>query len=110
MAEAGEALGLEQKVDPVGNMYLTLPGADRAAKRVILGSHLDSVQQGGNYDGAAGVLAGLAAVAGMKRAGFTPRATSPSWRSAPRRPAPGSRPATPAAAARWARCGRRSWR
>ena len=54
--------------------YLTLPGSDRAAKRVIIGSHLDSVQQGGNYDGAAGVLAGLAAVAGMKRAGFVPGA------------------------------------
>lgn len=72
LAEAGDALGLERKIDPVGNMYLTLPGADRAAKRVILGSHMDSVPQGGNYDGAAGVLAGLAAVAGMKRAGFTP--------------------------------------
>ena len=38
----------------------------------MLGSHLDSVPQGGNFDGAAGVLAGLAAVAGMRRAGFTP--------------------------------------
>jgi N-carbamoyl-L-amino-acid hydrolase len=72
LAEAGEALGLERKVDPVGNLYLTLPGTDRSAKRVILGSHLDSVKSGGNYDGAAGVLAGLAAVAGMRRAGFTP--------------------------------------
>lgn len=69
---AGEAIGLESRVDPVGNLYLTLPGADRGAKRVILGSHLDSVPQGGNYDGAAGVLAGLAAVAGMRRAAFTP--------------------------------------
>ncbi|MBX6374551.1 MAG: hydantoinase/carbamoylase family amidase, partial [Acetobacteraceae bacterium] len=49
-----------------------LPGQDRTAQRVVLGSHLDSVRQGGNYDGAAGVLAGLAAVAGMRRAGFTP--------------------------------------
>src|SRR3954464_5621599 len=72
VAEAGGALGLERRVDPVGNLYLTLPGADRAAKRVILGSHLDSVRSGGNFDGAAGVLAGLAAVAGMKRAGFAP--------------------------------------
>lgn len=72
VAEAGEALGLEKRVDPVGNLYLTLPGMDRAAKRVILGSHLDSVRSGGNYDGAAGVLAGLAAVAGLRRAGFTP--------------------------------------
>ncbi len=70
-AEA-EALGLEIAVDPAGNMLMTLPGADRFAKRVVIGSHLDSVPQGGNFDGAAGVLAGLAAVSGMKRAGFVP--------------------------------------
>ena len=70
-AEA-EALGLETRTDPAGNLLMTLAGRDRAAKRIILGSHLDSVPQGGNYDGAAGVLAGLAAVAGMKHAGFTP--------------------------------------
>ncbi len=66
------ALGLETAVDPAGNLLMVLPGADRAAKRVVLGSHLDSVAQGGNFDGAAGVLAGLAAVAGMQRAGFRP--------------------------------------
>jgi beta-ureidopropionase / N-carbamoyl-L-amino-acid hydrolase len=70
-AEA-EALGLECKVDHAGNLTMTLPGTDRGAKQVVLGSHLDSVPQGGNYDGAAGVLAGLASVAGMKRAGFVP--------------------------------------
>jgi N-carbamoyl-L-amino-acid hydrolase len=69
---AAAALGLECKPDPVGNLVMTLPGADRAAKRVLMGSHLDSVAEGGNFDGAAGVLAGLAAVAGMKRAGFVP--------------------------------------
>ncbi len=69
---AAEAVGLEVRVDPVGNLLMTLPGTDRAAKRVVLGSHLDSVRSGGNYDGAAGVLAGLAAVAGMRRAGFAP--------------------------------------
>jgi N-carbamoyl-L-amino-acid hydrolase len=69
---AAEALGLEARNDPAGNLLITLPGRDRAAKRVVLGSHLDSVPQGGNYDGAAGVLAGLAAVAGMKQAGFVP--------------------------------------
>jgi N-carbamoyl-L-amino-acid hydrolase len=69
---AAEGVGLECRADPVGNLVMTLPGADRAAKRVLLGSHLDSVAEGGNYDGAAGVLAGIAAVAGMKRAGFVP--------------------------------------
>jgi N-carbamoyl-L-amino-acid hydrolase len=69
--EAG-ALGLEIQADPIGNLYMTLPGTDRAAKRIVLGSHLDSVPQGGNFDGAAGVLAGFAAVAGLKQAGFVP--------------------------------------
>ena len=70
-AEA-EALGLEIVNDAAGNLHMTLPGRDRAAKRIVFGSHLDSVAQGGNYDGAAGVLAGLAAVAGMRHAGFVP--------------------------------------
>lgn len=69
---AADRLGLESSVDVAGNLYMTLPGTDRAAKRVIIGSHLDSVRGGGNYDGAAGVLAGMATVAGMRRAGFTP--------------------------------------
>jgi N-carbamoyl-L-amino-acid hydrolase len=63
---------LETRTDHAGNLYMTLPGADRAAKRIVLGSHLDSVPRGGDYDGTAGVLAGLAAVAGMRRAGFVP--------------------------------------
>ncbi|HTB47921.1 MAG TPA: hydantoinase/carbamoylase family amidase [Acetobacteraceae bacterium] len=70
-AEA-EALSLDIANDAAGNLYLTLPGADRSAKRIVLGSHLDSVAQGGNYDGAAGVLAGMATVAGMRAAGFQP--------------------------------------
>ena len=40
------------------------------AKRVIVGSHLDSVPHGGNFDGAAGVVAGLVAVAALQRAGI----------------------------------------
>ncbi|MDQ2803092.1 MAG: hydantoinase/carbamoylase family amidase, partial [Pseudomonadota bacterium] len=67
-----EGLRLDTDTDAAGNLYMTLPGRDRAAKRIVLGSHLDSVARGGNYDGAAGVLAGLAAVAGMQAAGFVP--------------------------------------
>jgi N-carbamoyl-L-amino-acid hydrolase len=69
---AAEALRLEIAIDPAGNMLMTLPGTDRTAQRIVLGSHLDSVSTGGNYDGAAGVLAGLATVAGMRHAGFVP--------------------------------------
>ncbi|HET9019015.1 MAG TPA: M20/M25/M40 family metallo-hydrolase, partial [Acetobacteraceae bacterium] len=70
-AEA-ETLGLDCATDAAGNLLMTLPGADRAAPVVVIGSHLDSVRQGGNFDGAAGVLAGLAAVAGVRRAGLRP--------------------------------------
>jgi N-carbamoyl-L-amino-acid hydrolase len=69
---AGEFLNLEVHSDAALNLYLTLPGRDRAAASVIIGSHLDSVDQGGNYDGAAGVLAGLAVLAGFRRAEITP--------------------------------------
>ena len=52
-AEA-DSIGLETRVDHAGNLTMTLPGTDRTAKQIVLGSHLDSVPQGGNYDGAAG--------------------------------------------------------
>jgi N-carbamoyl-L-amino-acid hydrolase len=39
---------------------------------VVIGSHLDSVPHGGNFDGAAGVVAGLAAVAALQRLAIRP--------------------------------------
>ncbi len=51
---------------------MTWPGRDRTAPRIIVGSHLDSVPHGGNYDGAAGVIAGLVAVEALQRAGARP--------------------------------------
>jgi N-carbamoyl-L-amino-acid hydrolase len=52
-------IGLEHRTDPIGNLYVTLAGVDRNAPVLMTGSHLDSVPHGGNFDGAAGVLAGL---------------------------------------------------
>ena len=69
---AADAAGLEISVDPIGNLTLTLPGRDRGAPRVVMGSHLDSVPQGGNFDGAAGVVAGVCVLAAIRRAGFVP--------------------------------------
>ena len=73
MRAAAERIGLEVSIDPIGNLTLTLPGADRRAPRILIGSHLDSVPQGGNFDGAAGVVAGLCALASLREAGFVPR-------------------------------------
>jgi beta-ureidopropionase / N-carbamoyl-L-amino-acid hydrolase len=69
MRSAAASLRLEAAVDPIGNLLMTLPGRDRRAPRIIVGSHLDSSPQSGNYDGAAGVIAGLAVLSALKGAG-----------------------------------------
>ncbi len=66
-----QQLGLRIEHDAAANLYMTLPGHDPQAKRIIVGSHLDSVPHGGNFDGAAGVVAGLVAAAALQRAGIT---------------------------------------
>jgi beta-ureidopropionase / N-carbamoyl-L-amino-acid hydrolase len=67
---AAQTANLEVRVDAIGNLFVTLPGRDRHAPRALTGSHLDSVPQGGNFDGAAGVVAGVAVLAGLKRSGY----------------------------------------
>lgn len=68
----GDTIGLETSVDAIGNLTLTLPGKDRRAPRILIGSHLDSVPQGGNFDGAAGVVAGVCALSALRGSGFVP--------------------------------------
>ncbi|WP_353171765.1 Zn-dependent hydrolase [Paracandidimonas soli] len=68
---AGE-IGLQTGSDPAGNLYMTLPGADRSLPIVLTGSHADSVPQGGNYDGLAGILAGMAVLESLAADGFRP--------------------------------------
>lgn len=71
---AGEAaaLGLDLEVDRNGNMWAWW-GDSSGADAVVTGSHLDSVPDGGNYDGPLGVASALAAVAELKRRGVQPR-------------------------------------
>jgi beta-ureidopropionase / N-carbamoyl-L-amino-acid hydrolase len=61
--------------DAGGNLVVTLAGSEPALPCLACGSHLDSVPQGGNFDGGAGVIAGLAILAGLKQDGFRPRRT-----------------------------------
>jgi N-carbamoyl-L-amino-acid hydrolase len=70
LARHAAALGFEVSRDAALNTYVTWPGRDRAAPALAMGSHLDSVPQGGNFDGAAGVVAGLAALAALRGAGL----------------------------------------
>jgi N-carbamoyl-L-amino-acid hydrolase len=75
IAAAARAEGLEVTTDAAANMVITLAGADAKAPAVACGSHVDSVPRGGNFDGAAGVIAGLLALVRAKRSGRTPKRT-----------------------------------
>jgi acetylornithine deacetylase/succinyl-diaminopimelate desuccinylase-like protein len=57
-----EEAGLSVEVDPDGNLLGRLLGDDADAAEIWVGSHLDSVPNGGRFDGVLGVLAGLEAV------------------------------------------------
>ncbi|NLJ33925.1 MAG: Zn-dependent hydrolase [Firmicutes bacterium] len=58
---AGEmkAAGLEVYTDAAGNLFGRRPGKNPKAAVVMVGSHIDSVQNGGRFDGAAGVVAAV---------------------------------------------------
>jgi len=66
-----DALGLATRTDAAGNNWVTIAGA--SPKTVIVGSHLDSVPNGGWLDGALGMMAGLEAL--RMYAGTTPPVT-----------------------------------
>ncbi len=53
-----KTLGMTIKTDDMANIYATLPG-EEGLPAIMSGSHMDSVKQGGNYDGILGVLAAL---------------------------------------------------
>ena len=73
VAEWAGELGLEKSIDAAGNMYLVCPGEDRDVPIVMTGSHMDTVPKGGNFDGAAGVIAGLVALTAFRKADLTPK-------------------------------------
>lgn len=62
--------GLEVLVDQIGNMIGFRKGLQNVPP-VAIGSHLDTVYQGGRYDGALGVLAGLEVIQSLNDANIT---------------------------------------
>lgn len=64
--EKGREAGLSARYDTLGNAILRLEGTGRT---VAIGSHLDTVRNGGAFDGAIGVLAGLEIARRLKAEG-----------------------------------------
>ena len=68
----GEELKLEISTDKAGNVWMTVPGKNRNLPALVSGSHADSVPQGGNYDGLAGIVAALTVARWMRETGYQP--------------------------------------
>jgi N-carbamoyl-L-amino-acid hydrolase len=51
--------GLSSRFDPAANLVVDIPGRPAEGAATWVGSHVDSVAEGGNFDGLAGVVAGL---------------------------------------------------
>lgn len=62
-------LGLSVEYDAVKNAVFSLPSDTNASEFILIGSHVDSVPNGGNFDGLAGVVAGLICLARALREG-----------------------------------------
>src|SRR5260370_18027464 len=63
--------GLDVREDAVGNLFGRLEG--ESPRTILTGSHVDTVQLGGRYDGALGVLSALAALRLLKNTAGKPK-------------------------------------
>ena len=73
VADRMRALDLAVHIDAAGNLIGRREGTDADAPVLLVGSHVDTVPAGGRFDGALGVLAALAAVEALGRAGVRTR-------------------------------------
>ena len=70
-AARATALGLQVETDRNGNLWAWW-GASLPGTAFVVGSHLDSVRSGGEWDGPLGVVSAFAVVESLRAAGWTP--------------------------------------
>jgi beta-ureidopropionase / N-carbamoyl-L-amino-acid hydrolase len=68
-----EAAGLKPRIDAAGNIVGRRTGGDPSLTPVLFGSHIDSVPNGGNFDGDVGSLSAIEVVQTLNEAGITTR-------------------------------------
>ncbi len=68
-----QALGLEVKLDPAANIWANRQGSDPDLPIIAFGSHIDTVPNGGKYDGALGVLMALEVMRVLEEEGIKTR-------------------------------------
>lgn len=69
-----EEEGLQTYFDSVGNLFGRLQGTENSGT-ILTGSHIDTVAEGGKYDGAYGIIAGFIAVTRLFRKYGAPKKT-----------------------------------
>jgi N-carbamoyl-L-amino-acid hydrolase len=69
MRDAGLTVG----VDPVGNIFGVRPGSQAGARPILFGSHIDSVPEGGNYDGDVGSCSAIEVAHTLSERGYRNR-------------------------------------
>lgn len=57
-----EELGMKVEFDAVGNLFATLEGTEEPDKIIATGSHVDTVAEGGRFDGQLGIIGGYLAI------------------------------------------------
>lgn len=73
LAELLDEIGVEPEIDEAGNLWARLPGAKREAPALAVGSHVDSVPNGGWLDGVLGAMAAVGVLRAHAAAGGPPR-------------------------------------
>ncbi|MBC7469346.1 MAG: 2-oxo-4-hydroxy-4-carboxy-5-ureidoimidazoline decarboxylase [Ramlibacter sp.] len=70
IVETMQACGFDEvKIDAVGNVVGVYKASQPGAKRLMTGSHYDTVRNGGKYDGRLGIFVPMACVAELSRQG-----------------------------------------
>ena len=70
--EWAEQLGMSHRMDAAGNLIVRMEGKNPALPAILMGSHMDTVPDGGRYDGVVGCVGALSVCEAMKEAGYTP--------------------------------------
>ena len=68
-----KAARLQPRIDAAGNIFARRAGTDDGLKPILFGSHIDSVPNGGNFDGDLGSLSALAVLETLDAAGIRTR-------------------------------------
>jgi hydantoinase/carbamoylase family amidase len=72
-ASWAEKLGMTCRMDEAGNLICRMPGQDDSLPAILMGSHLDTVPDGGKYDGVLGCVGGLEVCETFREEGYVPR-------------------------------------